>query len=37
MKDNDGRQYEIFLKIEEKVYKGFAVIFTENTKGWVKE
>ncbi|CAD8122639.1 unnamed protein product [Paramecium sonneborni] len=36
MKDND-KQYEIFLKIEEKTYKGFAVIFTENIKGWVKE
>ncbi|CAD8121676.1 unnamed protein product [Paramecium sonneborni] len=36
MKDND-KQYEIFLKIEEKTYKGFAVIFTESIKGWVKE
>ncbi|CAK57375.1 unnamed protein product (macronuclear) [Paramecium tetraurelia] len=36
MKDNE-KQYEIFLKIEEKTYKGFALIFTENTKGWVKK
>lgn len=36
MKDNE-KQYEIFIKTEEKTYKGFAVIFTENIKGWVKD
>ncbi|KAM3132153.1 hypothetical protein pb186bvf_015748 [Paramecium bursaria] len=33
----DNLQYEIFLKIEEKSYKGFAVIFTESANGWIKD
>lgn len=33
----ESQKYEVFIKIEEKTYKGFAVIFTENKKGWIQE